>query len=425
VTGYWRLFEKRLGVLNAFTLTLVGALTIGAPEVDVQLMDGSAAEGQFVRLSDKVLEVTSDGPRTFDVESLLLVTAKPPPAPPEGGPSVWIELVDGSRLLATQFTVSAGVADVRLWGGSALSMPTEAIRSVRLREQDRGLSLQWEEIFRSELKGDVLVVRKTIRDDDTGTESHSLDYLEGVLSDVAADSVRFSFEGEQVDVPRGKIEGLIYVQPAGRKLPDVICMVDDAAGSRFKVKAIRSAGNALELTLASGPDYQLPLERFAKLDFSAGRLVFLSDIEPTTVEWTAFLDPGKKLPSLARLFHPRSDQSFSGGKLRLRSAAGVQEYAKGLAIHSRTLLIYRIPPEVRRFQALAGIDESVRTGGHVRLEIRADNQELLNVPVVAGQEPLAIDLDVSGAERLKILVDFGEQLDIGDSLHLCRARLTK
>jgi hypothetical protein len=103
----------------------------------------------------------------------------------------------------------------------------------------------------------------------------------------------------------------------------------------------------------------------------------------------------------------------------------VQEHAKGLAIHSRTLLIYRVPAGVRRFQALAGIDESVRTGGHVRLEVRGDNRELFNAPVVAGQEPVEIDLDVAGVERLKILVDFGQQLDIGDSLHLCRARLTK
>ena len=37
----------------------------------------------------------------------------------------------------------------------------------------------------------------------------------------------------------------------------------------------------------------------------------------------------------------------------------------------------------------------------------------------------SIELDLTGVKRLTILVDFGEQLDIGDHLLLCNARLTK
>jgi hypothetical protein len=45
--------------------------------------------------------------------------------------------------------------------------------------------------------------------------------------------------------------------------------------------------------------------------------------------------------------------------------------------------------------------------------------------VAVDQPPIPIDVEISDFRRLKILVDFGEQSDIGDSLHLCNARVTK
>ena len=39
--------------------------------------------------------------------------------------------------------------------------------------------------------------------------------------------------------------------------------------------------------------------------------------------------------------------------------------------------------------------------------------------------PITINIDITGVRRLSILVDFGQQLDIADHLHLCNARITK
>ncbi len=74
---------------------------------------------------------------------------------------------------------------------------------------------------------------------------------------------------------------------------------------------------------------------------------------------------------------------------------------------------------------MAGIDDRVRPAGNVRLVISGDDRELFAQTVTGSDEPLALNVDITGVKRLKILVDFGEQLDLADCLDLCDARITK
>lgn len=407
------------------SLAFASVLVVGGIDVEVSLLDGSTVSGQLVSLTDDGLELTADGKRQIDLSELLTLSVKNPPPAPEVIGSLRVELVDGSQLRATQYTVSAGKAEIALAGGGAVTVPTRSVHSVRFQKQNESVNRQWEDIERSELRGDVVVVRKTVDGDTAGVPTYSLDYLDGVLGDVSDTKVQFTFDADRVDVPRTKLEGLIYFHPPGRELPGTLCTVFDAGGSQFNAKKVSVIESVVKLELASGVAHTILLSNFLKIDFSAGRIVFLSDLTPTAVDWSSYLDVSRTLPSLARLYQPRSDRSFGGGKLRLKGEREVQEYPKGLAIHSRTSLIYQLPPGMRKFQAIAGIDESVRTGGHVRLVIHGDNQQLVDEIVAVDQKPIPIDVEITDFRRLKILVDFGEQLDIGDSLHLCNARVTK
>ncbi len=408
------------------SLVFATSLVMGGADVDVALLDGTSAEGRLVRLTEEGLEIDGVSGDSFALKSLLTVTAQEPAEPPIDPPTIRVDLVDDSQLLAAGYRVSDGKAEISLVGGGSVAVPTRSVGNARFQLQDADVLRQWKEIAASDLEGDVLVVRKTVQDDEAGAApTYSLDYLEGVLYDVTDTEVQFDYDGDRVKLARAKVEGLIYFHPPGRELPATICAVQDSVGSRFNTKAVQADEQSLQLTLACGPAVALSVANLRQLDFSAGRIVFLSDLEPTSVEWNSFLDVNRTLPSLAQLYHPRTDRSFSGTKLKVRVKRRVEEFAKGLAIHSRTSMIYRLPPDVQRFQALAGIDEAVRAGGNVRLVIRGDNRVLLDEVVAADAEPVPVDVAVTGVERLKILVDFGESMDIGDSLHLCNARLTK
>ena len=44
----------------------------------------------------------------------------------------------------------------------------------------------------------------------------------------------------------------------------------------------------------------------------------------------------------------------------------------------------------------------------------------------AGTRPAEwIDVDITGVRRLSILVDFGEDMDLGDQVNCCEARIVK
>ena len=63
--------------------------------------------------------------------------------------------------------------------------------------------------------------------------------------------------------------------------------------------------------------------------------------------------------------------------------------------------------------------------GAVQVEIKADGRTLWQSAVRAGDKPRPIDVDLTGAKRLQIVVDYGDNLDVGDELVLGDLRLVK
>jgi hypothetical protein len=180
-------------------------------------------------------------------------------------------------------------------------------------------------------------------------------------------------------------------------------------------------GDQLTWTTPLGLQRTRPLASIAKIDYSEGKVLYLSDLKPESSEWTPYLGKRSDLPSRATYFGPRSDQGLRSGPMEVEGKV----YAKGLALHSRTTLVYRLPGRFHRFKALAGIDDHVRPQGNVRLIIRGDDQMLKEITIAGNQASEAIDLDLNGVRRLTILVDFGEDADVADHLDLCEARILK
>ena len=112
---------------------------------------------------------------------------------------------------------------------------------------------------------------------------------------------------------------------------------------------------------------------------------------------------------------------FDGAPLKLDG----KTYAKGLALHARTEVGFRLPGKFRRFKALVGIDDSVRAAGDLQLEIRGDNKMLWEGRITGTEAARPLDLDIAGVKRIEILVDFGADLDIADVVDLCEARVTQ
>lgn len=396
-------------------LLLNAALVIGAPEFTVQTVDGQAAEGTVARLDAQELVLESaSGPLKFALAQLAAVTRKGPAPPGEVKPTVAVELLDQSLLLGTQYTVSGPKAHITMPGDAKLEVATKSIRSVRfgaVDQYDPKLTKQWTEIVESKAGGDLLIVRK----------NGALDYLEGVLGNLDADSCKFELDKESIPVKRPKIEGLVYFHPNQPELPEATGRLSLADGGAWSLRSAQLADGKLKVTTPSGIELETLLEHVTRFDFSTGKVAYLSDLEPESVSFTPYIGFADDASSLADAYQFRRDVGFEQSPLKLDG----KTYRKGLALQSRTALVYKLPGKFRLFRAVVGIDDLTRETGDVHLEIKGDGKPLWQGEVTGSQPARELELELAGVKRLEIVADYGGGLDIGDRLNLCEARVTK
>ena len=177
----------------------------------------------------------------------------------------------------------------------------------------------------------------------------------------------------------------------------------------------------LQWTTPAGLSVSLPVEKRREDRFFERQAGVPERPEARIGRLDALFRTAKPLPAMEQFYAPRFDRGFDSSPLRL----GGIPYRKGLALRSRTEIVYRLPAAYKRFQAIVGIDDAVRPGGKVRLVVRGDDKCCWRVVVAGSDAPRPLDLDVTGVRRLTILADFADGLTAGDHLLLCHARLSK
>ncbi|MDX1944019.1 MAG: NPCBM/NEW2 domain-containing protein [Pirellulaceae bacterium] len=403
------------------------SLTLAALAADAKVVPlaGAPLEGKLSAVSGAGVTIeTGSGPRTIPAADLLAIEF-PSPAKPVDKPTLWIDLLDGSQLLADGYAAADGKSTIDLVGGPSLEVPTRSIATVRFRQQDDDLAEQWRAIVTGKPAGDLLVVRKTsmrtIEDGDNEPKvvtEVALDELDGTILSVGPDSVQFEFDGDRLDVKREKIEGLVYFYPVKRELPAAVCRLTDASGSQWAVRALELRADKLALTTAAGAPAELPLSFVAKIDFSVGNIAFLAELAPDT--------GGPPVLSL----QPKEMQLPFSSILKIKpppARLGGDLYGHVLKLHSPQSLVFRVPPEFRQFHAVAGVDDSLSISGRCVLRILGDGRELFRqeFSAPAARGPAKIALDLAGIKRITIALDAADGQDIGDQLNLCEARFTK
>lgn len=404
-----------------FLLVSLLSANNGLLAVDVTTLRGEKVVGTLeAATSEELILQTAQGRQVLPAGELLslLPSDSAESLLPFAVPSATtVQLVDGSQLRATEYTVSGGRATIHLSGGGVARASTKSIQSVRFQKQDPTIHQQWQRILNAERTGDVIVVRKTSEPTENKPLVVVLDHLEGVLGDAEPGTVAFEFDGQTVEVARAKVEGLIYHHARSAPRRKLVCQLVDSSDTRWNVRSLELRESKLKLVTSGGVRFSLPLSRMVKLDYSVANLVYLSQLEPESKKWRPHVFSGVTPPSVTRWFRPRERRS-----MWLQS----QRYEQGLTLHSRTQLTYRLGRGYERFLATVGIDDRFRNEGNVFLRITGDRGVLFESDVRGGDPPLKLDLDIRGVRRLAILVDFGtDRTDRGDHLNLCDARLTK
>jgi O-glycosyl hydrolase len=100
-------------------------------------------------------------------------------------------------------------------------------------------------------------------------------------------------------------------------------------------------------------------------------------------------------------------------------------YAKGLGVHANGDVAFYLGGKCTRFTATAGIDDEVAPYGSVTFSVVADGKTLTTTPVVTGASAAQpLDVDVTGAQQLDLVVGDGGDGNAHDHSDWADARLT-
>lgn len=390
--------------MNVLSAVLLAVLA--APQVEVVSFQGEPRVGEWRGVADGRIAIAQAGKdESVPLSEVLEVRFRGEPGKLDK-PSAIVSLWDGSKLGATQ----AQIVEKRLKLTSGvlgeLSLPQGEVASVRFSDrfdEDE----QWSKLVDRENKTDLLVIRK----------EQTLDYLDGVVVEVTDKSVKFLLDGEEVSTKREKIFGLIFARRPNSPKPPAV-RLEFSNGDILMASSLTGTPTGVSVTTVTKAAVDVPLEKLKLLDFSQGKLRYLSQDPPRDVKYTRGIQDG---PAFVQ------DRAFYAPELK---PVGTRAFARGLCIRPQTTLRYRLGGDYRRLQAIVGIDESVKDGnGDCDLTITGDGKQLVKLRVTARDTARPIDLDVADIVMLEITVGFGgdaaTNVDLGDNLDLADAKLIK
>jgi hypothetical protein len=369
-----------------------------SPPVDLTPIDGAGASGELQSLTadSVVINVSGKAIRT-PLDSVLRLDFRRPSA---AASRIRLRTIDGSRFGCQSFETDGRDAAFALEDGERRSLPIERI-SAALLSDDPHEAADWIGKSTASRKSDLLVFAR---------EGKRLS-LEGTINSIGPEKLLFTFEGDDLPIRRERVRALYFAQRGQAISKKSLAVATDVRGNAWAVRDWRWA-DGLSLETPAGLSIQIPEAQVASLDFAAGRLSYLSDLEPTAVQHTPYFD----VP-----WNYRRDQNFHGGPL----IANGKRFAKGLAVHSKTMLEYELGGNYRTFLTAVAVEDSGGPRGDAEVRILVDGKRAWEARVRAGEPIRQVSLKIPGAGRLVLEVDYGKGLDLGDHIVFGDARVVQ
>ncbi len=393
--------KKTLNYLLALAPLLCFAITAQAADPTVVPIDGPSTPAQLVA-ADAAWQLTfTSGGKQRSMPAADLVRWGTPAEPAR---TPILVLADGGLLPADV----AGIDKEQLAGESdllgPLKIPLESLAGILFHPpagrptRDRLLA----RIVRAGGDSDRLIL-------DNGDE------VTGLVTGLENDTLRITTDAGPTDVALRRIVAVLFT-PTAKKPParqGFRAWAGLSDGSRLLVTKLLIAGHSLEMTGIGGQTWRAAAGELVSLQPLGGRAVYLSDLRPTRY---------RHVPYLNLSWPYYDDHNVTGGLLR----CGGRLYLKGLGVHSAARLGYALDGSYRRFQAELGIDDSTGGRGSVEFRILVDGrQRWASGPIRGGAAPVPVSIDLAGAKRLELVVDFGERGDELDHADWLDARLAK
>ncbi|MFL5241158.1 MAG: NPCBM/NEW2 domain-containing protein [Gemmataceae bacterium] len=389
-----------------FAFLVIGPLTQAA---ELRTLTGESYTGDLISLSDKEIVFKVEKKEVITPIAQVLYLNFQSAAPKSDAKFSEVELNDGSQLRCKAVSFKGKEIKLTLLGGQELTLPIAAVSYVFHEANDAALHQEWQKMFSGKKRNRDVVVRKT---------GEKLTSISGTLGDADDKGENMAFESEtsrKIDVPLAKIQGLHFQRRVDPDAKPPLFKLTDTLGNALLVSSASFADKSLNATTPSGAKIAVSLPQIIKLDYSKGKLTYLSDFGPDKTKIVH--------DSTFGVFEPvYRDMNLNHKAIKL----GRKSYPKGLAIHAYTEITFDLEGEYREFKATIGIDDDVaaRDDGTI-VKIVGDGKELLSTTVTSKDKPQEKALNVKDVQKLTIIVASPNAIDMSRHVDLADAKVSK
>ena len=236
--------------------------------------------------------------------------------------------------------------------------------------------------------------------------------VQGSVRSLAEGKLNLHFDGADRTTRQDRVLGIVFA--AHPKIPPIsgpFQVLVLGSGDAVAGQWLTMSEDSLDFETPWRTRLKVPTSQVAEIRFRNGKIAYLSDLEPLSVE---------EVPYFGRVIHWRRDQGFDDSPAKVKG----KQPGRWLAMHSRSVLTYALDEQFDKFKATVGFDDSGRNRGRAVCRVLVDGRELFaQKDFRADADPIALDVPLAGAKQLTLEVDFGEAEDIGDRVIWAEPRL--
>jgi NPCBM/NEW2 domain len=414
------------------TLLALAVCASAVTATELKTLKGQSIVGDVVSVSStEVVIAKADQKIKTPIEQVLTLDLAAPTKLPADAKFIDVELVDGSQLRCLNFVIKGKEVELTiLLTNQNIKLPLASVAHVLTNAQEEKWRKDWKERLKTNaVDKERLDVFFVLRETPNGPIPNP---LKGTIGegDEEGKTLAFTLKPKtgdperKIDADQQKIHGLIFQRTPDPLAPPVQFKLIDGYGNLVMVSNVSTTATGLTATTPTGAKLDYTFQQLSKLDYSKGKLTYLSDMKPLREDQT-YLGEKRTNPIPVRLFMIGRDHNLEENKGTI--VLDKVPYRKGLALQAYTELEFDLDGEYREFSAVAGIDAKVRWPGKAVLRIEGDGKELLKLEFAPRTMPevLPVTLNIKDVRKLRITVSSNDWNDIAKQIYLGNAKVSK
>jgi len=239
------------------------------------------------------------------------------------------------------------------------------------------------------------------------------DVVSGFVAAVTSEGLRFEGTMGNTVLPHRVVVAVRLANAPTPLASGARVVVSLRSSGRFTATTCQWTDGILRVRMAHGADARIEAERIVSLDFLGGRWEWLSDHQPISFAHT---------PMLALDWDMALNRNVLGDPMLVAN----ERFHRGIGVHGRTRITYDLKGAYRELVTQFGIDDSSGPLADVDVSILVDGQRrFAQFGVRRGRLHGPVRVDVSRANRVELVTDYGENGDIQDRFDWVEAALIR